>query len=356
MRIWFILLALTVPASAWSAQTFVYVSLAPEKQIQAFRLDPESGDLAHVQTVSLEGTPGAMAISPDQTTLIVSVRSSSQLASLGRNPQTGKLSLESSVDLPAGSNAAHVACDPTGRWVLSASYAGGMVFVHPLQGSRIGVPAVQQIATARTAHFVALDPRNPRVYVPHVAPNHIEQFDWNAKQGTLTRRESAPGGTPGAGPRHLAFHPVLPMAYSSDEQGSSITAYRVDPTAGLQPVQTLSTLPEGFSGSNTTAEVKVHPSGRYVWVSNRGHDSLAGFRIDSRTGLVSAAGHTPVEKTPRSFAIDPTGNYVLSAGEGTGRLAVDRVNPETGALQRLQIFPVGKSLPWVQIVRDEKRP
>jgi 6-phosphogluconolactonase len=160
----------------------------------------------------------------------------------------------------------------------------------------------------------------------------------------------AAGGQPKAGPRHLAFHPTQSIAFTSDEQGSSITAYRYDPGTGLKPYQTLSTLPADFKGQNTTADVKVHPSGKFVWVSNRGHDSLACFAIDG-SGQLSARGHTPTEKTPRSFDIEPGGRYAFGAGEGSGKLAVFEIDQDSGSLTRKHTFDVGKSLTWVLAVQ-----
>jgi len=242
----------------------------------------------------------------------------------------------------------------TGRWLLSASYAAGKVVVHRLnEDGAIQTPAVQTIATAPTAHCIALDRENRFVFVPHVTPNAVFQFQWDATKGTLSEAGKAPGGKEKAGPRHLAFHPKLDLAFTSDEQGSSITAYRYDPAAGLKPVQTLSTLPADFSGQNTTAEVKVHPSGKFVWVSNRGHDSLAGFAIDS-TGQLSPVGHTPTEKAPRSFEIDPTGRYAFGAGEGSGKLAVFQIDQSNGRLSRLHTYDVGQSLTWVLAVQLDK--
>src|SRR6185369_13900571 len=148
------------------------------------------------------------------------------------------------------------------------------------------------------------------------------------------------------GPRLIAFHPTLNLAFTSDETGSSITAYGYETGTGLKPVQTLSTLPAEFKGPNTTADVKVHPSGRFVWVSNRGQDSLAGFSIDA-AGRLSAIGQTPTEQTPRSFEIEPDGKYVFGAGEGSGNLAVFNVDLESGKLTRLHTLEVGKSLTWV---------
>jgi 6-phosphogluconolactonase len=165
----------------------------------------------------------------------------------------------------------------------------------------------------------------------------------------LTEMSQAPGGAEKAGPRHLAFHPTKNLAFTSDESGSSISAYQVDPKAGLKPLQTLSTLPTDFAGENSTAEVKVHPSGKYAWVSNRGHDSLAGFSINDQ-GKLTAIGQTPTEKTPRSFDIDSSGRFVFGAGEGSGKLAFFACDRETGKLTRLETYDVGKSLTWVLVV------
>jgi 6-phosphogluconolactonase len=332
------------------ADTFVYVSMAPEQKVQVYRLGPKDGRLTSVQVVAVKGGPGALAVDPERKFLFASLRTTNSLASFRIDPATGMLSPLSTVSLPKGENAAFVATDRTGRWLLSASYAAGKVVVHGLAGGKIQTPAVQTLTTAKTAHAMVPDPGNRFVFVPHVAPNAIYQFRLDAATGRLTGDGKAPGGTKKAGPRHLAFHPTQKLAFSSDEQGSSITAYRFAAETGLKPVQTLSTLPADFKGKNTTAEVKVHPGGKFVWVSNRGHDSLAGFRVDG-AGKLSALGQTPTEKTPRSFDVDPDGRYVFGAGEGSGNLAVYRVDSETGQLTRAHTYPVGKSLTWVMAVK-----
>jgi 6-phosphogluconolactonase len=331
------------------ADTYVYVSMAPEQKIQVYRLDPRDGKLTAVEALAVEGTPGALAVDPQKKFLFASLRSNSTLASFRIDPGTGRLKHLSSAPLGEGANAAYVATDRTGRWLLSASYAAGRVVVHQLDGGKIKTPAVQTVATAKTAHSTVTDDDNRFVFVPHVAPNAVFQFRFDAAAGKLTAAGKAPGGTDRAGPRHLAFHPTQNVAFTSDETGSSITAYRYNPS-GLKPIQTLTTLPADFKGKNTTAEVKVHPGGKFVWVSNRGHDSLAGFAVDQSDKL-SALGQTPTEKTPRSFTIDPDGRYVLVAGEGSGKLAVYRVDLDTGRLTRLHTYEVGKSLTWVMAVK-----
>jgi 6-phosphogluconolactonase len=132
-----------------------------------------------------------------------------------------------------------------------------------------------------------------------------------------------------------------------------VTMYAVDPESGLKPLATHSTLPADFQAKNTTAEVKVHPSGRFVWVSNRGHDSLAGFSYDAAAGTNSLKplGQTPTEKTPRSFDIEPSGRFLFAAGEGSGNLQAYQVDEQTGRLTATKKYDVGKSLTWVTTVK-----
>ena len=139
---------------------------------------------------------------------------------------------------------------------------------------------------------------------------------------------------PGSGPRHFAFCPDGKFAYVINELSSTITAFSYDASAGrLDEVQTITTLPAGFSGNNSTAEVQVHPSGRFVYGSNRGHDSIAIFAVDRGSGKLTAIGHEPTQgKTPRNFGIDPTGRYLLAANQGTNNLVLFRIDAATGKL------------------------
>jgi 6-phosphogluconolactonase len=337
------------------AETFVYVSLVAEQKIQILKLNPADGSLAPVEAVAVDGGPGSLGVDPQRKFLFASLRSTSKLASFKIDPATGKLTLINEVTRPTGEGAAYITTDRTGRWLLTASYSQGKAVVHRIaDDGRIESPAVDVVETAKTAHSVFTDPDNKFVFVPHPGPDAIFQFKLDPATGKLADAGKAAGGAKNgagknAGPRHLAFHPTLKMAFTSDESGSSVTAYAFDPAAGLKPTQTLSTLPVDFEAKNSTADVKVHPSGRYVWVSNRGHDSLAGFVIDP-AGKLSAMARTPTEKTPRSFDIEPQGRYVFGAGEGSGKLAVFSVDQAGGALTRIHTYELGKSLTWVLAV------
>ena len=157
-------------------------------------------------------------------------------------------------------------------------------------------------------------------------------YRYDAEHHTLT-----PNNPPsaimaaGAGPRHLAFDPTGRRVYVINELASTITAFDYDPQRGsLQPLQTISTLPPGYHSPNTTAEVQVHPSGKFVYGSNRGHDSIATFAVEP-DGRLRAVGYTPSEgRTPRNFAVDPTGNYLLAANQDTGNVVVLHIDPATG--------------------------
>ena len=332
------------------AATVLYVSCAAEQEIAVLKLD-DDGSLAEVQRVQVDGAPGSLNVDPLRRFLFASLRTSSSIGSFEIEAATGKLRPLGRTKLQDGANAAYVAVDRSGRWLLSASYLGGRVVVHALDADgRIAAEPTQTVETAKTAHCVTFSPSNRTAYVPHVAPNALFQFRFDAASGKLEDVGRAAGGREGAGPRHIAFHPSGRFAFTSDESGSSITSYTVDADEKLVPRETLSTLPDGFAGKNTTAEVKVHPSGRFVWVSNRGHDSLAGFRFDAESGRLTALGQTPTEKTPRSFTLDPAGRFAFGAGEGSGVLQTYHVDEATGTLAPLRKYPLGKSLTWAAAV------
>jgi len=333
------------------AATYLYVSMAPEQKIQIFRLEPADGKLTPVETMAVDGTPGCLSVDPKKKYLFATLRSNATLASFEIDQATGKLKLLSTVPLGKGENAAFVRTDLSGRWLISASYTGGKVVVHRIDEGKIQATPVQVLETAKTAHCVAIDPENRWVFVPHVSLNAVLQFHQDPSTGKLTEAGKAEGGGEKVGPRHLAFHPSQPLAFSSDEVKSTITAYRFDAATGLKAVQNLSTLPADYKQNNTTAEVKVHPSGKFVWVSNRGQDSLAGFAIDAKTGALSPLGQTPTEQTPRSFEIEPDGKYLFGAGEGSGKLAVYEIAPDTGKLTALRTLDIGKSVTWVLAVK-----
>ncbi|MFP6667574.1 MAG: lactonase family protein [Pirellulales bacterium] len=344
-----LMLLFLTPAAV--AGDFVYISIAGENRIAIYSQNIDDGSLTKVGDAKLEGAPGSLCVDPKRQVLFASVRSKGQLASFRINPRSGKLTAINAVS--AGGNSAYVLTDNSGRYLLSAYYGEGKIAVHGVNADgRIEDAAIQSVVTDRNAHAVRLDASNRFVFVPHTGPNAIFQFVLDAKTGKLTANDPPKVVAPaGAGPRHIWFHPKLDMAYTSNEKGSSVTAYQFDKSSGrLTAIQTLSTLPEGFSDRNTTADVEVTPSGRFVYVSNRGHDSIAGFAIGTEKGGLTSIGQFATEKTPRSFNIDPAGKFLYAAGQKTTKLAAYRIDTDTGVLTRFATYEVGPRPSWVQVV------
>ncbi len=152
------------------------------------------------------------------------------------------------------------------------------------------------------------------------------------------------------GPRHFCFHPNRDIVYCSDEQGSSVTAYNLDPSAGtLTPFQTISTLPDGYSERNSCSQIQITLSGKFLYVPNRGHNSVASFSINASTGRLTATGRVPTEPVPRAFSLDPEGRFLFVAGLDSGRLASYQVNQDSGELTPLETYEAGKKPMWVLI-------
>lgn len=185
------------------------------------------------------------------------------------------------------------------------------------------------------AHCIITDPAGKLVLIADLGLDKIILYSLDAAKGALgTHRPPYADLTAGAGPRHLAFHPNGKYLYCINELNSSVTAFRYNADKGsLTPFQMTSTLPKKFKGENTAAEVAVHPSGKFLYGSNRGHNSIAAFKIDEQTGrLTLIALQTKNIKTPRNFAIDPSGTFLLVANQDADNVVVFRIDPKTGTL------------------------
>ena len=336
----------------------LYVCLQDEDKIVAFSMDTATGRLTPHAEVAVAGGPSVLTLSPDRQVLYVGHRGQPAISSFRLDPPTGKPTLQGTV---ASTHApTFLATDRTGRYLLSAYYQGGYAAVHPLGADgAVGVSPLDSLTTTMGAHAIQTDPSNQFAFVPHIArfndnvleplrestgPNVIWQLKFDAQTGRLTPNEPLrvePATR--LGPRHYCFHPTLPVVYFSNEQGCSVTAYRLDPATGtLAALQTLTTLPDGYTARNTCSQIHLTPSGQFLYVGNRGHNSLAGFAVDAATGRLTALGHVATEAVPSAFCLDPAGQFVVAAGTATGRLAVYRIQGETGALTPLETYAVGQ--------------
>jgi 6-phosphogluconolactonase len=234
-----------------------------------------------------------------------------------------------------GQGPVHMALDATERWLLVAHYTSGDVSVLPVRddGSLGDTPSDVE-ATGRNTHQVVLAPSNRHVLVPCVGDNHIAQLGFDATTGALTRNPVpvAPA-EPGAGPRHLALHPSNGHAYVVNERAATVTAWRFDAATGrLARGPSLATIPLAYGGDNSGAEVLVAPNGRFVYTSNRGHDSVSVFSIDDR-GTLRYLDRTPSGgMVPRSMALTPRGDRLLVANQGSNQITAFTVDPLAGTL------------------------
>jgi len=333
------------------AEVVVYVSESGDRRIAWFTLDEEEGTLRRSGELELDGAPGPLEFSLDRRHLYAAVRTTRSFATLAVDPATGALTSLGSVE--AAGSAPYLHAEPSGRWLLAAYYGEGLVSVSPLSPDGVlAGPPVTVLETGKKAHCIRTDPANRFAFVPHTGElNKVEQLRFDPENGSLVPNE--PGqlqGGEGQGPRHLKFHPNGRWVYLVNEQGKSVTLCDYDAGRGTLSIrQTISTHPEGWDlAQGSCAEVQVSDDGRFLYASNRGHDSLAVFAINPGDGELSAVDRTPTEKTPRSFhLLPPDQRYAVAAGQGSDALALFRRDAESGLLERIATVPCGSSPAWV---------
>ncbi|MBN1685232.1 MAG: lactonase family protein [Spirochaetales bacterium] len=331
---------------------FTYITLAGENKIALYAMDPDTGALTFKNDIGLSGGPGPIAVDKGQEFMHIGIRSICEIASFRIDQNTGGLTALGTIGLDA--DPCYMFVDRTGKFLLSSYYRAGKVTVHSIGADGAAGEKVAEVPTAEHAHCVQTDRANRFAFVPHtVPPNAIFQFLFDADKGMLTPNASSKVTRPaGEGPRHFVFHPVNDFVYVSNENSSSVTAYRFDAVHGtLADFQTLSTLPGGFAGENTCAQIHMTPCGRMLFVSNRGHDSIAHYAIDANTGCMTPLGRQKTEPVPRVFAIDPTGRFLFAAGQGSGKMETFRIDLDAGSLKSLGVRDIGIRPMWVTVLR-----
>ena len=335
-------------ASKLQARTFLYLSLASENGLAVYQVNDQTGKLKYLRLHDLGTDPGPISVSPDQRTIYVSLRNAGKLAAFRVRAKDG--SLEHLSTVVAEPDPAYHWPDRTKRFLISAYYQAGKVALHRLdtRGAIIAEGA-RWYTTARNAHGIAVNRGNQRVYVSHTGANAIYQFDFDANAGKLKPSATPVIRTgPQTGPRHISLHPSKPFAYADNEQGNSITFFRVV-KGNLEPVQTLSTVPSDWDKGGACARLEMSPDGAYVYVANRGHQSIAAFRIDQQSGRMTTLGQTPTEANPRSFTIHSNGRFLYAAGQDTDRMAIFSRDKQ-GRLKRLDTIATGKRPWWLTLV------
>ncbi|GAA4455820.1 lactonase family protein [Nibrella saemangeumensis] len=357
----FVLLSYTVSAQSLSkreskstTEYHLYVgtyTLRTSEGIYVYRFNPQIGDFAPAGVAKGIKNPSFLAISPNQQFLYAAEgKSGESVRSFSIDRQSGQLTLLN-VESSGGLGPTHLMVDKTGKWLLVGNYTAGSLSCLPIQqDGRLG-KAVQTIQHTGSSlhperqrephvHSVNLAPNNRDLFVPDLGTDKIMTYLLNDQTGQLTPG-SPPFTTvePSSGPRHFDFHPNGRYAYVIQEMGGLITGFRYKP-GELTPFQTVKTLPDDYTGLNTSADIHISPDGRFLYGSNRGHESLVIYSIDSETGQLTYVGHQSVNgKTPRNFTIDPTGNYVLVANQDTDNITLFKRDHYTGKLT-----PTGKEI------------
>ncbi len=320
------------------------------KGIYAFEFNLRTGEASQPRLVAETPDPSFLAIHPNAQFLYAV----NEIWSGGKEGSVSAFAIQPDGSLKflnqqssKGVGPCHLTVDKTGKFVLVVNYGSGSVAVFPvLPDGRLGeaVCTIQhegksvnpQRQEGPHAHSINLDPANKFAIVADLGIDKLLVYRFDAVKGVLEPNDPPFATTaPGAGPRHTSFHPNGKFLYAINELNSTVTAYSYDAAKGvLTELQTVSTLPEGFAGNNTTAEVQVHPSGKFLYGSNRGHDSIAIFAIDEATGRLTPTGHQPTQgKTPRNFGIDPTGTYLFAANQDSDNIVVFRIDAQTGRLE-----------------------
>jgi len=338
-------------AGEWIAYIGTYTR-QKSKGIYAYQFAAKTGKLTSIGLVGETVNPSFLAIHPNGKFLYAANevgnyqgQPTGSLSAFAIDPATHQLKLLNQVS-SKGSGPCHVALDHTGKWLFTANYNSGSVAAYPVRddGSlgeassfvqHAGSSADPQRQRGPHAHDITVSPDNRFVLVNDLGLDEILVYRLDPVKGMLTPNDPPFAKVaPGSGPRHFAFGKGGKFAYAINEMALTVTAFQYDAAKGsMTEVQTLTTQPEPFTGAKSGAEIAVHPNGKFLYASNRGPDSIAIFRIDEKTGKLTALERVPTQgKTPRNFAIDPSGKYLFAANQDSDNVVVFRLDPATGHL------------------------
>jgi 6-phosphogluconolactonase len=333
------------PPPDWNVFVGTYTRPQKSKGIYAWRFQPSTGQLTSLGLAAENSNPSFLAVHPNQRFLYaVNESKSGTVSAFSIDAATGKLKLLNQVSAK-GSGPCHLTTDRSGRYLFIANYDSGSVSAYPIHddGSLGDSSAFVQHSGSSTtdrqkgphAHVAIMSPDNKYVFVADLGLDQVLAYRFDPNRGGMATDEpNIIKVAPGSGPRHLAFRPDGHFLYVLNELACTVTAYRYDGSKGTaEEIQTLPTIPAEFTGAKSGAEIFVHRSGNYLYTSNRGHDTIAMFRIDQNSGKLTPIGHASTRgKTPRGFALDPTGNWLFAANQDSDNMFLFRIDQRTGNL------------------------
>jgi len=325
----------------------------PKSQgIYVYKLAAATGKLTPLGLAAEANNPSFLAVHPNHRYLYAvdeisdyQGKKAGGVSAFSIDRATGKLRPLNAVP-SGGPGPCHVSVDQTGKYVFVANYEVGSVAAFPiLADGRLGKASAFLPHTGHSvdrkrqegphAHSIYPSPDNRFVVSADLGTDQIYVYRFDATKGTLEPNDPPSAAVPpGSGPRHFAFSPSGKFAYAIEEMGSSLTAFSYDAARGvLAPRETISTVPKDYKGYNDCAELMMHPSGKFLYGSNRGHDSITVFALDPLKGTPTPIQYVPTGgKEPRGFGIDPTGSYLIAGNQNTNSLVVFRIDAKTGRL------------------------
>jgi 6-phosphogluconolactonase len=320
--------------------------------IHIHKLDPATGALTPHYTAKKIKNPSYLAFHPNRRFLYAvnelksyNGEATGTLSAFAVDPQDGRLEFINKVTTH-GTDPCHVTVDKSGKFALVANFASGSIAVLPIREDG-GLEEASEVIQHRGssidpvrqsrahAHSVTLDASNRYAYVPDLGLDKLMIYRFDAEGGRLKPHEQGCFETKsGAGPRHFVFHPANSYAFLINELDSTVVSLRYDKDKGtVREIQTLSTLPQPFRGNSTCADILVEPRGQFLYASNRGHDSIAAYRIDNSRGELALVGHESTGgKTPRNFTIDPGGTFLFAANQDSDNIVCFRIDHQSGRL------------------------
>jgi len=339
------------------ADFFMYVGTYTNegsKGIYVWRFDATAGKFTPLGLAAETLNPSFLAAHPNGRFLYAvneishfqRMSNTGSVSAFAIDPATGKLRLLNQQG-SLGDGPCHLALDHAGKCVIVANYNNGSVASYPLSKEGLinqsvgffqpkGSGPIPHRQDGPHAHCVAVAPDNRFALVADLGMDQVMIYRLDAATAAMEVNEPRSAKVaPGSGPRHLAFHPNGKLVYLINEMASTIITFAYDPQAGtLRELQTVSTLPTDYKGQNDTAEIQVHPSGKFVYGSNRGHNSIAVFAVDPKAGTLKLVEHVPTQgKTPRGFSIDPTGEFLIAANQESNTMVVFRLDQASGRLK-----------------------
>ncbi|MHB8626487.1 MAG: lactonase family protein [Aggregatilineales bacterium] len=325
-----------------------YLNTTNGKGIYVYEFDRETGHLTHLHTIEGIDNPSYLALDSRNRYLYAISEvwgwKEGVISAYAVNPSNGELTYINK-QVTQGGICAYVSVDKTDRYVLMVNFWEGKnaaVFAICEDGGLAPTTCTIEYSSSGVhhdrphSHCIELDPTNKYACIADLGIDKIMVYQFDAVKGCLVPN-AVPGieMDPASGPRHFIFHPNGKFAYVIQESAGTVTAFAFDASSGtLQKLQTVSTLPAGYSGHIQAADLHLTPSGKFLYGSNRGHDSIVIYAVDENTGMLTYVGNQSTKgKTPRNFAIDPTGAFLLAANQDSDNIVIFKINSQSGQLE-----------------------